>query len=160
MKAPADEVAAVGGYTAEVPRQKRKLRRVSHQDIAREAGVSRVTVTLVLAGKDQTSQETRKRVLEVAKRLKYRPNLLVQGMQTGRSNTVGVLVPASQHFGGAIARGIHDELLTANFVPIHLWMNPSSDTKEVELQQIHRLVDRRVDGVIIWPVDVSVPDVH
>ncbi|MGB7161444.1 MAG: LacI family DNA-binding transcriptional regulator [Tepidisphaeraceae bacterium] len=135
-------------------------RRVSQQDIAREANVSRVTVSLVLAGKDQTSEETRKRVLEAAKRLRYRPNLLVQGMQTGRTGSIGVIMPPSIFFHGQIARGIHDELMTADFVPIQLWTNPRTDTKNTELNQIHRLVDRRVDGVIIFPVDASVPDVH
>jgi LacI family transcriptional regulator len=137
-----------------------QARRVSHQDIAREAGVSRVTVSLVLAGKDQTSQETRNRVLEVAKRLRYRPNLLVHGLQTGRSQTVGVIMPSSMHFHGQVARGIHDELLTRDYVPIQLWVNPATDTKEMELEQVHRLLDRRVDGVIVWPADVSVSDVH
>src|SRR4051812_884926 len=136
------------------------LRRVSQQDIAREANVSRVTVSLVLAGKDQTSEETRKRVMEVAQRLRYRPNLLVQGMQTGRSHTVGVIMPSSMHFHGQVARGIHDELVTQNYVPIQLWTNPRTDTKVTELEQIHRLVDRRIDGVIIFPLDVSVPDMH
>src|SRR5215217_9492880 len=136
------------------------LRRVSQQDIAREANVSRVTVSLVLAGKDQTSEETRRRVMEVAQRLRYRPNLLVQGMQTGRTYAVGVIVPASMHFHGQIARGIHDELVAVDYVPIQLLVNPRTDSKITELQQIHRLVDRRVDGMIIFPVDASVPDVH
>src|SRR2546425_12731816 len=91
-------------------RRSKRIRRVSQQDIAREANVSRVTVSLVLAGKDQTSEETRRRVMEVAKRLQYRPNLLVRGMQTGRSHTIGVIIPASMHFHSQIARGIHDEL--------------------------------------------------
>src|SRR5205823_5988279 len=161
MKPQAAEEDKAFRYTDDVPAKRQKrIRRVSHQDIAREAGVSRVTVALVLAGKDQTSEETRKRVMEVAQRLRYRPNLLVQGMQTGRSHTVGVVTPGTQHFGGQIARGVHDELIANDFVPLQLWMNPATDTKEIELQQIHRMVDRRVDGVIIWPADVSVPDVH
>src|SRR5688500_9999788 len=135
-------------------------RRVSHRDIAREANVSRVTVSLVLAGKDQTSEETRKRVMDVARRLKYRPNLLVQGMQTGRTGAVGVIMPQSMYFHNQIAAGLHDELVAADFVPIQLWVKAASDTPASELEQIHRLVDRRVDGVIIWPADVSVPDVH
>jgi LacI family transcriptional regulator len=135
-------------------------RRVSHRDIAREANVSRVTVSLVLAGKDQTSEETRKRVMDVARRLKYRPNLLVQGMQTGRTGAVGVIMPTSMYFHGQIAAGIHDELVAADFVPIQLWVKAADDTADSEINQIHRLVDRRVDGVIIWPADVSVPDVH
>ena len=141
-------------------REKTTPRRVSHRDIAREANVSRVTVSLVLAGKDQTSEETRKRVMDVARRLKYRPNLLVQGMQTGRTGAVGVIVPAGTGFHGQIAHGIHDELVKADIVPIQLWGQARGETTDNELTQIHRLVDRRVDGVIIWPADVSVPDVH
>lgn len=177
------EGLGIDGYTADVPSKrspssgggnKQPLRRVSHQDIAREANVSRVTVSLVLAGKDQASEETRKRVLEVAQRLRYRPNLLVHGMQTGRSHTVGIIVPASMHFHAQVARGIHDELVGKDYVPIQLWANPkvnippgtataanfTTDPKTNELHQIHRLVDRRVDGMIVWPQDVSVPDVH
>src|SRR5438552_9023454 len=109
------EIAPLDGYNGAVAKQRaghvkqQRMKRVSHQDIAREANVSRVTVSLVLAGKDQTSEETRKRVMEVAQRLRYRPNLLVQGMQTGRTYAVGVIVPASMHFHGQIARGVHDE---------------------------------------------------
>src|SRR3954464_825690 len=136
------------------------LRRVSQQDIAREANVSRVTVSLVLSGKDQTSAETRKRVLEAAERLRYRPNLLVQGMQTGRTGTIGVIIPASMQFQGTIAHGIHDEVVGNDYVPIQLWAESTPAGKATELKQIHRLVDRRVDGVIIWPADASVPDVH
>jgi LacI family transcriptional regulator len=139
---------------------RRSFRRVSQQDIAREANVSRVTVSLVLAGKDQTSEETRKRVLEVARRLRYRPNLLVQGMQSGRTGAIGMIMPSSLHFHGQIARGIHDEMVKNDFVPIQLWANPSPEGKATELAQIHRLIDRRVDGVIIFPADASVPDVH
>src|SRR2546421_6112308 len=102
-------------------KSERSFRRVSQQDIAREANVSRVTVSLVLAGKDQTSAETRKRVLDAAQRLRYRPNLLVQGMQTGRSGTIGVIIPASMQFQGTIAQGIHDELVINDFVPIQLF---------------------------------------
>src|SRR5262245_31832999 len=95
---PPAEIAPVDGYNAAVAKKaadrasaQKKMKRVSHQDIAREANVSRVTVSLVLAGKDQTSEETRKRVMEVARRLRYRPNLLVRGMQTGRTHAVGVI---------------------------------------------------------------------
>src|SRR5687767_11519951 len=132
------------------------LKRVSHQDIAREAGVSRVTVSLILAGKDQTSEQTRERVFEVARRLKYRPNLLVHGMQSGRTFSVGVIMPTSMHFHGQVTRGIHDELVAADYVPIQLSINPREYDKSTELNQIHRLIDRRVDGMIIFPIDESV----
>src|SRR5436190_19888427 len=125
MKPQAAEEDKAFRYTDDVPAKRQKrIRRVSHQDIAREANVSRVTVSLVLAGKDQTSEETRKRVMEVAQRLRYRPNLLVQGMQTGRTYAVGVIMPASMHFHGQVARGVHDELVANDCVPIQLWADP------------------------------------
>src|SRR5205814_10621838 len=52
------------------------------------------------------------------------------------------------------------EPISAESVPIQLWTNPSPAGTATELEQIHRLVDRRVDGMIIWPADASVPDVH
>ena len=134
--------------------------RVSQWDIAREAGVSRVTVSLVLARKDQASPETRRRVLAAAEKLRYRPNLLVQGMQTGRTGAVGVILPASSQFHSHVARGVHDELVEADCVPILLWAGEGTRARDTELRQIHRLVDRCVDGVIVWPADVSVVDLH
>jgi LacI family transcriptional regulator len=139
---------------------KRQDRRVSQQDIAREAQVSRVTVSLVLSGKDEASAETRQRVLDAAERLRYRPNLLVQGMKTGRTGLVGVIAPVALPFHGQIAYGIHDALVEAEYVPLLLWADASAKAKTTELEQIHRLTDRRVDGIIIWPLDASVPNVH
>jgi LacI family transcriptional regulator len=74
---------------------------------------------------------------------------------------IGVLVPAAMQFQGQIARGIHDELVQHNYVAIQLLGEPAPVADEQkELQQIHRLVDRRVDGMIIWPADASVADMH
>ena len=84
MKQPAAEAASSAEYTADVSkRPTKRLRRVSHQDIAREANVSRVTVSLVLAGKDQASEETRKRVMEVAQRVKGAFAALLEGIIAG-----------------------------------------------------------------------------
>lgn len=140
--------------------RKNQERRVSQQDIAREAQVSRVTVSLVLSGKDETNPETRQRVLDAAERLKYRPNLLVKGIKTGRSGFIGVIAPVALPFHAQIAHGIHDKLIEAEYVPLILWADAAEKAKTTELEQIHRLTDRRVDGIIIWPLDASVPDVH
>src|SRR5438094_7408965 len=123
------EIAPLDGYNAAVAKQRgqKKVKRVSHQDIAREANVSRVTVSLVLAGKDQTSEETRKRVMEVARRLRYRPNLLVRGMQTGRTNAGGVVMPSPLHFHSPTARGTHDELVPHGTVPVQPRRGPATE---------------------------------
>lgn len=68
---------------------------VTLKDVAREAKVSNTTASRVLTGKESPvliSEATRRRVLDAAGRLGYRPNLLARGLRTQRSGTVGVLV--------------------------------------------------------------------
>jgi len=62
-------------------------------EVAREAGVSSSTVSRVLGGRaDLVAPATRERVVAAVQTLGYRPNRMAQGLATGRSNIVGVLV--------------------------------------------------------------------
>jgi LacI family transcriptional regulator len=142
-------------------------RQVSQRAIGELAGVSQATVSLVLAGRKVNSEETRQRVLSAAKELRYRPNLLVHGMQTGKSKMIGVMAPPYDYYWSRILYGIHDELAENDYVPITVW--PTHNGREVEasngyetdeLSQIHRLLDRRVDGVILWPPTASLFSEH
>ena len=125
--------------------------------IAAEAGVSQSTVSLVLAGHRVNSDATSRRVLETAERLGYRPNLLVRGIQTGKTGTFGVLIPPFDFYWSEVLCGIHDLLTGADTVPITLWTAHTGRHRRDRygpgdgLPQIHRLIDRRVDGVILWP---------
>ena len=139
----------------------KRVQTPSLKQVAAEAGVSLATASQILRGTDESSTDTRKHVLEVAKRLRYRPNLLVRGMQTGQSFIVGLIIASDDMFLATIARGVHDRLIQSNYVPIQLWVKgPRNEVGEEELAQIHRLVDRRVDGVILWPSDDTVPDLY
>jgi LacI family transcriptional regulator len=129
-------------------------RQVSQREIGELAGVSQATVSLVLAGRKVNSEETRERVLEAARQLKYRPNLLVHGMQTGKSKAIGVMAPPYDYYWSRVLYGIHDTLAAKDYVPITVWPSHSGGHygyETDELAQIHRLLDRRVDGVILWP---------
>lgn len=133
-------------------------RQISQKLIAEEAGVSQSTVSLVLAGHSVSSDVTRRRVLDAAKRLRYRPNLLVHGIQTGKTRMVGVMAPPFDFFWSEVLCGIHDTLTAADHVPITIWPTHRWPTQRHRhaigghaLEQIHRLIDRRVDGVILWP---------
>ena len=144
-----------------------RRRQISQKLIAQEAGVSQSTVSLVLAGRDVSSEVTRQRVLEAAERLKYRPNLLVHGIQTGKTKMIGVMAPPLDFFWSEVLYGIHDVLTAADHVPITLWTShrgPNPRKWEApagnELEQIHRLIDRRVDGVILWPPFASLFSDH
>lgn len=70
------------------------MRRITTHDIAREAGVSRTTVSHVLNNHPGIilSTKTRKRVLATARRLGYVPNSAAQMLVTGRSQTIGLIL--------------------------------------------------------------------
>src|ERR1019366_10497726 len=69
--------------------------RVTATEVARRAGVSQPTVSLVLSRnpKARVAAETRARVIKVAQELGYRPNRLAQGLVRRRSYALGVIVP-------------------------------------------------------------------
>lgn len=131
--------------------------RVNQKQIAAEAGVSQATVSLVLAGQTINSPETRTKVLAAAERLRYRPNLLVHGMQTGKTKMIGVMAAPFDFYWSEVLYGIHDVLTAADHVPIMVWTahdGPGPRRRNApgnELSQIHRLLDRRIDAVILWP---------
>lgn len=65
--------------------------RTTLSEVAKRAGVSRTTASLVLSGKasgHRISEETRRRVKEVAQELDYSPNLLVRSLQRGRTHVL------------------------------------------------------------------------
>ncbi|MEV6381897.1 LacI family DNA-binding transcriptional regulator [Streptomyces sp. NPDC051773] len=88
--------------------------RVTSKDVAREAGVSQTTVSFVLNGRDEhgLSAETRRRVLETAKRLGYVPSGAGRALRKGRSNVVLCVVPdfpvaeAMEQFKLALGRSL------------------------------------------------------
>ncbi|MGQ9623143.1 MAG: LacI family DNA-binding transcriptional regulator [Candidatus Caldatribacteriaceae bacterium] len=61
---------------------------VTIKDVARLAGVSPATVSLVLSNKGQVSEETRRRVLEAAQKLGYHPNVLARNLARGKTDIV------------------------------------------------------------------------
>ncbi|MFC1805593.1 LacI family DNA-binding transcriptional regulator [Planctomycetota bacterium] len=124
------------------------------KEVAARAKVSRTAVSYALRGTGRLDPETRERIRRIAHEMGYRPNLLVQGIQTGRTQTVGVMVPPRSAFFGQTLAGIQDELLTADYAPIAL----STGRGTIELDQIHRLIDHRVDGIILAPRTQAVSD--
>jgi LacI family transcriptional regulator len=80
---------------------------------------------------------------------------------------VGVMMPPLDFFWSEVLYGVHDVLTAADHVPITLWTShrgPNPRKWEApsgnELDQIHRLIDRRVDGVILWPPFASLFSDH
>ena len=81
----------------------RRQPQVTIADIAREAGFADSTVSRALNNSPLISEATKARIREVAKRLKYRPDLHAQGLARGQSSMIGVLIP---DLGGTLLTGV------------------------------------------------------
>lgn len=128
--------------------------RATMKTIAEEAGVTLTTVSRILNNKGgKYADKTKEQIFEIADRLKYRPNALVLGMQSGKTNTAGIMLPTSEWFYSQIITGIHEVFLDHEILMLLDWNSRSINKKDDTLERriIHQLVDRRVDGIILRP---------
>lgn len=117
------------------------------KDIARDLGVSVVTVSKVLRNHQDIGDETRKRVLNRIKELNYTPNLAARGLVTGKTYLVGLIVPDLLHpFFAQIAKSLSAALLKKGYC---LTITTSEENPELEEQEIVRLLGRRLDALVI-----------
>jgi len=126
---------------------------VRMKDIARDLGVSVVTVSKVLRNHSDISEETRARVLRRIKELHYRPNLAARALVTGRSYTVGLIVPDLVHpFFAEVAKGLSRVLRKKGYSVV---ISSSEEDVELELQELDQLLSRRVDALLIASAQVT-----
>ena len=136
-------------------------RHITIKDIAREAGVSISLVSFVMNNrigadgkrKYRVSEETRRRVLEVAARLNYQPNSAARNLRQGRSHVIGaILSDMSNIFYGAIARQLEDLALEHGYTI--LFGSSDEDPKKFETV-VRTFLDKDVEGFIVVPCEGS-----
>lgn len=124
------------------------------KDIASELGLSVVTVSKVLRDHPDIGAETRKRVLNRMRELNYQPNLAARSLATGRTWTLGLVVPDLLHpFFADIAKAISSETRKQGY---SVFISSSDEDPELEKQEIEQLLARRVDVIIVASAQWSV----
>ena len=124
-------------------------RRVTLREVAKQAGVSLGMASRVLGGYGSYSEKTRRKVLEAARELDYRPNALARSLRLGRSKAIGVVVAdiMSYHWT-TFVRGIEDAAAQRGYQVI---LGTTADNSEAERRYIRALYERNVDGIILSP---------
>ena len=127
---------------------------VRMKDIARDLGISIVTVSKVLSDHPDISAETRDRVLKRMKEVNYRPNLAARALVTGRTYSIGLVVPDLVHpFFGEVAKGMSRVLRKKGY---NLVISSSEEDPELERQEVEQLLARRVDALIIASAQTNI----
>ncbi len=128
------------------------MRRVTTHDVAREAGVSRTTVSHVLNKHPEIrlSPETRQRVLATARKLGYVPNAAAQMLVTGRSRTIGLVLSRPDLFSVDIyvpmmMFGINEAFRAGGY---RLLMETIEDPTDVDAY-LALAKSKRIDGLIV-----------
>lgn len=121
--------------------------RITMADVARASNVSLMTVSRVVNGKADVSEETRQRVLEVIDRLDYRPSGIARSLATRRTGTLGLVVPdISNPFFSDVARGVTTEAYREDY---NVFLCSSEEDGQRELDLLHSLEEKRIDGLIL-----------
>ncbi len=115
-------------------------------DIARELGISKMTVSRAINNHPEINAETRERILAVARRLNYRPNQHARALATNRSFLLGLVVPDLMHsYYAEILHSIESIARPAGF---QIVICNTEEDGEREIEEVEA-IRYRTDGLII-----------
>lgn len=123
------------------------LKPATLKGMANQLGVSISTVSRALIDHDSISQETKQRVRKLAADLKYTPNKAAVVFRTGRTFTIGLIVPdLSDAFFTTALTAIQEIAAENNYTVL---VTQSLNSEECEVAQVQKMIDLRVDGLLV-----------
>ena len=124
-------------------------KRVKLEDIAKVAGVSKMTVSLALRDDPSISSGTSNKIKEIAAELGYIPNRMAQGLNSGRSHTIGLLIGGYLHddYQNQFIKGAIPYAMERGYT---VSIGPSECNSKVEKSLIDRYKNMMVDGFLAF----------
>lgn len=124
--------------------------RMTISDIAKLANVSKSAVSLVLNNKPGVSEETRSKILDIVKKYKYHPNQIAQSLAARETKSIGLIIKEIDNpYFAKLMRGVYD---TCSHLGYSVLLGSSELSPDKEIEIIKTLVSKRVDGLIISPL--------
>ena len=123
------------------------MKHITIKDIARSLRISVSTVSRALTDDKNIRHETRESVLREAERLGYRRNPVAINLKTGRTNTIGVIVPEMHTpYAAQVVAGIQSVLYKNNQ---KVMIAESDESPERERMNLQMMEEFMVDGLIV-----------
>ncbi len=129
-------------------------KRTKLKDIADALGVSITTVSRALNNKIDINQQTKRKILELAADLDYRPNNLAISLRKNKvNNVVGVVIPEINHyFFATVLKGIMAKAHQNNYLVI---VGESQHKNNKEKQVLEEFMEHGVNGILLAPCQGS-----
>ena len=126
------------------------MKRVTIKDVADYVNVSKSTVSQYLNNRfEYMSPETKDRIEQAIKELRYQPNYIARSLKQKRTSTIGVIVANILHtFSTQVIRSVEDYYSEKD---IHVIVCNADDNPLKERNYINMLQAKQVDGLIIFP---------
>lgn len=126
---------------------------VTLKEIAKELGMSAMTVSRALNDKKNVDHKTKEKVLEKAKSMGYTPNHVAKSLVSKKTNTIGAIIPEIYHaFFSEVISGIEEATYKSDY---QLLLTNSAEQSEREKNAINALISKRVDGILISCAETS-----
>jgi LacI family transcriptional regulator len=125
----------------------RRKRAPTLADVARIAGVVPMTASRAINNSGYVRQEVRDRVLEAARRIGYRPNLLARTLRGRGLQAIGIVLPdIANPFSAELVQGMNTVLVPAGYA---VFLATAHRSVEQEKANLMAFVDHRVDGLLV-----------
>lgn len=121
--------------------------RITLRDIASDLGLAVITVSKAIRDHPDISKRTKARVQERIRELNYQPNWAARSLATGKSFSIGVVVPDLVHpFFAEVVKGISEQVRSEGY---SVMIASSEEDPKMERSQIEFLLARQVDALIL-----------
>lgn len=135
------------------------MRKVTMQDVANKAEVSKSTVSQFINNRyEYMATETKERIENAVKDLGYIPNHIAKSLKQKRTSTIGVIVANIIHsFSNEMIRAIEDVCEQSG---VHMFVCNADDNPKKEKSYMEMLLAKQVDGLIIFPTGGNMDFYH
>lgn len=127
--------------------------RMTSDGLAKLCNVSRATVDRVFNNRGRVSPATKTKILQTAQSVGYRPNAIAQSLVTGRTMSIGLVVPGlNNYFFSTLLNAVTRRAQEKNYITL---VSLYEGKPGFEYRCVQSLMERQVDGVLLFSTSKS-----